>query len=134
VTFRLYHQTLESIRSAQSVDEVWNALLSYVEYTGFTNVLYGMTRDFSKETANFSLDADIVILSNFSAEYMEWYIGRTLYRNGPLAIPSVITTLLTVTVAHWAFRWWVKIPPKSAQMSCGLNTVRICKLSASLPT
>jgi len=73
---------LERILEATSIEEVWALHTALMDSYGFDRLLYGFTR--YRTAQSFGDLQDILTLSNHPKEYLERYLGGTLYLHGPM--------------------------------------------------
>ena len=73
---------IEKILSLREIDAVWNLHCACMADYGFDRLIYGFTR-FSRPSGFGKLD-DMLILSNFSQDYLDGYIGERLFEQAPM--------------------------------------------------
>ncbi|MGV6813328.1 MAG: helix-turn-helix transcriptional regulator [Brevirhabdus sp.] len=73
---------LSDIFEADSLEEVWSLHTALMAGFGFDRLLYGFTR--YKTENSFGALQDALTLSNHSKEYLDKYLGESLYLNGPI--------------------------------------------------
>ncbi|MBU2890428.1 LuxR family transcriptional regulator [Celeribacter halophilus] len=73
---------IQTILSANTVSEVWEPLLAYLQQIGFHHVLYGFTRFHTPN--GFGDDKDHLFLTNFDQDYMKGYFLEGRYRHAPM--------------------------------------------------
>lgn len=94
---RMINDKLERILEATSIEEVWGAHTATMESYGFDRLLYGFTR--YRTARSFGDLQDILTLSNHPKEYLERYLGGTLYLHGPMV------RWLSQNVGACSWRW-----------------------------
>ena len=75
--------SLNSYASAQSVEALWADHLETMLGFGFHRLLYGFTRQYSKDS--YGQTEDLIILSNHCNDYLRRYIGEKLFLHAPMA-------------------------------------------------
>lgn len=73
---------VENIAHAREMEDVWEVYQRRMAGFGFTRLLYGFTMQRTK--TSFGDPQDLVILSNYTSEYMHTFIQGGLYYSGPM--------------------------------------------------
>jgi LuxR family transcriptional regulator len=75
-------EDIEVITNANSVEEVWDVLVTRLGEYGFDRLMYGFTR--YKTERGFGDPQDLLILTNHEARYTDRFVGETMYFNAPM--------------------------------------------------
>ena len=78
---------LEQISEADTIEDIWTALIDKMDEYGFDRLLYAYTRFKSGSFLGDPLDS--IVLSSHDSEYTEGYINEGHYANGPMLRWSV---------------------------------------------
>lgn len=73
---------ISRITEAESIEELWSLHVARMNEYGFDRLIYGYTR-FRTAHSFGSLD-DVLILSNHSRAYLDGFIKRGMYNDGPM--------------------------------------------------
>ena len=73
---------VEDTAYAREMEDVWEVYQRRMAGFGFTRLLYGFTMQRTK--TSFGDPQDLVILSNYTSEYMHTFIQGGLYYSGPM--------------------------------------------------
>lgn len=94
---------LEQISEADTIEDIWTALVDKMDEYGFDRLLYAYTRFKSGSSLGDPLDS--IVLSSHDPEYTEGYINEGHYANGPMLRWSVEN----VGACSWS---WIETIPQ----------------------
>ncbi|MEP2780830.1 MAG: LuxR family transcriptional regulator [Pseudoruegeria sp.] len=72
-----------SMAEADSLEEAWNLLIQAMKMVGFDRLVYGYNGLPHSDSALGDIN-DAIVLSNHDPKYIELFVGREMYRNGPM--------------------------------------------------
>jgi LuxR family transcriptional regulator, quorum-sensing system regulator SdiA len=87
---------INTLMSTRSIEELWDMHCRHMKHYGFIRLLYGFPHYRSGQSLGDP--DDLVILSNHSKEYLDWFIGEEKYKKAPM----VLWALANEGVMSWS--------------------------------
>ena len=99
---------LRHLTEARTVEEVWHLHCDWMAGNGFPRLVYGFTRALQRDVL--ADGVDLMILSNFPAEYVAGYIDQGLFRHAPMVRWATANT--------GAMRWrWIRDEAEAGRLT-----------------